>query len=129
MRDELLTAAALNVDYARRLVADIPQDKMAAQPIEGMNHAAWVLGHLAYVFDSMIAVWGQKPSMSPEWKALFQRHSTRFLLGSDTWVNERWASYPQTMGNYRRLLGELPPDVAEQIAWRNAAGLFGLSAR
>jgi hypothetical protein len=71
MRDDLLIAAALNVDYARRLVADIPQDKMAAQPIEGMNHAAWVLGHLAYVFDSMIAVWGQDPSMSPEWKALF----------------------------------------------------------
>ena len=42
MRDDLLTAAALNVDYARRLVADIPHDKMAAQPIEGMNHAAWV---------------------------------------------------------------------------------------
>jgi hypothetical protein len=71
MREQLLTAAAANLDYARRLVADIPEENMAVQPAPGMNHAAWVLGHLAYVFDSMIAVWDQKPSMSPEWKQLF----------------------------------------------------------
>ena len=83
------------------------------------------------------ALWGElsyrsgvagETSPSPEWKALFQRHPARFLLGSDTWVNERWASYPQTMGNYRRLLGELPREVAERVAWRNAAELFGLRA-
>ena len=65
-------------------------------------------------------------TLSAEWKALFQRHPTRFLLGSDTWVNERWASYPQIMAGYRRLLGELPKEVAEQVAWKNAATLFGL---
>jgi len=63
---------------------------------------------------------------SAQWKALFGRHPTRFLLGSDTWVNERWASYPQIMGSYRRLLGELPKDLAERVAWKNAAELFGL---
>lgn len=83
------------------------------------------------------ALWGElsyrsgvagETSPPPEWKALFQRHPARFLLGSDTWVNERWTSYPQTMGNYRRLLGELPREVAERVAWRNAAELFGLRA-
>jgi predicted TIM-barrel fold metal-dependent hydrolase len=67
-------------------------------------------------------------TLSPEWGALFTRHPTRFLLGSDTWVNERWASYPAIMGGYRRLLGELPPAVAERVAWKNAASLFGLAA-
>ncbi|REK06715.1 MAG: DinB family protein [Planctomycetota bacterium] len=71
MLDHVLRAAEANIDYAKRLMADIPEEQMAAQPAPGMNHAAWVLGHLAYVFDSMIAVWGQKPTMSPEWKALF----------------------------------------------------------
>jgi len=71
MREHLLKAAATNVDYAKRLVADIPDEKMAVQPAPGMNHAAWILGHLAYVFDSMIGVWDQKPVMSPEWKELF----------------------------------------------------------
>ncbi len=71
MLDHVLFASTVNVDYAKRLVADIPDDKMAAQPVEGMNHAAWVLGHLAYVFDSMIGVWDEKPVMSAEWKELF----------------------------------------------------------
>ena len=81
------------------------------------------------------ALWGElsyrsgvagETTLSPEWKALFARHPSRFLLGSDTWVNERWASYPQIMGNYRRILGELPREVAEQVAWKNAQRLFGL---
>ena len=75
MLDHVLRAASANVEYAKRLVADIPDDKMAAQPVEGMNHAAWVLGHLAYVFDSMIGVWDEKPVMSAEWKELFNLSS------------------------------------------------------
>ena len=64
--------------------------------------------------------------LAAEWKALFLRHPTRFVVGSDTWVNERWASYPAIMGAYRRWLGELPREAAEAIAWRNAATLFGI---
>ena len=64
--------------------------------------------------------------LSREWKAFFTKHPRRFLLGSDTWVNERWQSYPATMGGYRKWLGELPPDVAARIAWKNGAELFGL---
>jgi hypothetical protein len=82
------------------------------------------------------ALWGElsyrsgiadSASLSPEWRSLFERHPTRFLLGSDTWINERWASYPSVMGGYRRLLGELPAGIAERIAWRNADALFGLA--
>lgn len=68
----------------------------------------------------------ERGRLSAEWKALFIRHPTRFLAGSDTWVNERWASYPQIMGAYRRWLGELPPEVAHRVGWRNGAELFGL---
>ncbi len=81
--------------------------------------ALW--GELSYRSDVAGAA-----GLAPEWKALFARHPTRFLLGSDTWVNERWASYPTIMGEYRRWLGELPREAAEAVAWRNAATLFGL---
>ncbi|MEI6256159.1 MAG: hypothetical protein WCQ77_05885 [Planctomycetota bacterium] len=43
----LLHTWTLNLGYAKRLVADIPDDKMAFQPASGMNHAAWVLGQLS----------------------------------------------------------------------------------
>ena len=63
---------------------------------------------------------------APEWKALLTRHAERFLLGSDTWINERWQSYPSIMSGYRAVLGELPREAAEKIAWKNGANLFGI---
>ena len=35
--------------------------------------------------------------LTPEWRGLFERYPDRFLLGSDTWINERWASYGDIM--------------------------------
>jgi hypothetical protein len=31
--------------------------------------------------------------LTPEWRELLTQHSERFLIGSDTWINERWFSY------------------------------------
>jgi hypothetical protein len=53
MTDPLLHTWTLNLGYAKRLVADIPDDTMALQPAPGMNHAAWVLGHLACTADML----------------------------------------------------------------------------
>ena len=64
--------------------------------------------------------------LCPEWRALILKFPDRFVIGSDTWVNQRWSAYDEIMGAYRRWLGELPPEVAQRIAWGNAAGLFGL---
>jgi hypothetical protein len=35
-------------------------------------------------------------------------------------------SYSALMDGYRKWLGELPEPLAQRIAWRNAAELFGL---
>ncbi|GAA4346611.1 hypothetical protein GCM10023165_31270 [Variovorax defluvii] len=64
--------------------------------------------------------------LCPEWRDLILRYPDRFVVGSDTWVNQRWSAYDQIMGGYRRWLAELPPEVAQRIAWGNAAALFGL---
>jgi hypothetical protein len=65
-------------------------------------------------------------TLCPEWRQLLLKHPTRFLLGSDTWVNQRWQAYDDTMRGYRAWLGDLPPDVARRIAWDNGAALFGV---
>jgi hypothetical protein len=62
--------------------------------------------------------------LTEEWRALFERYPDRFLLGSDTWVPERWASYGEIMAGYRAWLAQLPPAVAKQIAHGNARALF-----
>jgi hypothetical protein len=66
--------------------------------------------------------------VTPEWRALFTQFGKRFLLGSDTWVNARWAYYDDLMQSYRTWLAQLPREVAAQIAWRNGFELFGLKA-
>ncbi|MBI3532245.1 MAG: amidohydrolase [Burkholderiales bacterium] len=62
--------------------------------------------------------------LCPEWRALLLKYPTRFLIGSDTWVNQRWLYYDDLMRGYRRWLGDLPPAVARRIAWDNGAALF-----
>jgi hypothetical protein len=66
--------------------------------------------------------------LSAEWKALLSAQPERFLVGSDTWVNARWAGYEGLMSDARRWLGDLPEAAARRIAWDNGAALFGLSA-
>ena len=64
--------------------------------------------------------------LCPQWRALLLQYPTRFMIGSDTWVNQRWLYYDALMQSYRSWLGDLPPDVARKIGWDNGATLFGL---
>ena len=64
--------------------------------------------------------------LCPEWRNLALEFPDRFLIGSDTWVNQRWAYYEDIMTGYRTWLGGLPVDVARQIGWSNGAKLFAL---
>lgn len=91
-------------------------------------------GRVAELLDKYPMLWGELSyrggitrgsALTPEWRDLFARYSDRFLLGSDTWINERWASYDDIMGEYRSWLKQLPREQAQRIAWGNAARLFG----
>ena len=64
--------------------------------------------------------------LCPEWRALLLKYPNRFVIGSDTWVNQRWQYYDELMQGYRTWLGALPPEVARAIGWDNAADWFGL---
>jgi hypothetical protein len=65
--------------------------------------------------------------LCPEWRALLLKYPDRFLIGSDTWINQRWQHYDELMKDYRTWLGGLPPGVARRIAWDNGAKLFGVA--
>jgi hypothetical protein len=63
--------------------------------------------------------------LDPAWAALFERYPDRFLIGTDTWVVSQWTRLPELMSRVRGWLRQLPPDVAQQIAYGNAERLFG----
>jgi hypothetical protein len=76
MTGPLLHLWNLNLGYAKRLVADIPDDKMARQPAPEMNHAAWVLGHLACTADMLGAMIDLKPVCPADWAPRFDWNSS-----------------------------------------------------
>jgi hypothetical protein len=66
-------------------------------------------------------------TIDPRWHDLLLRHSSRFMIGTDTWTvggsftgNERWAAYADIVREIRGWLAQLPADAAEAIAYRNA---------
>ena len=67
--------------------------------------------------------------LSAEWKAMLLEFPTRFMVGSDTWVNQRWQGYEGLMQEAREWLGDLDAATAGRIAWENGANLYGLPAR
>ncbi len=64
--------------------------------------------------------------LCPEWREVLLKYPDRFMIGSDTWVNQRWADYDNLMKGYRVWLGDLPPETARRIGWDNGARLFGI---
>jgi hypothetical protein len=51
------------------------------------------------------------------------------MVGTDTWVPERWHYIPEQAASSRAWLADLPGEVAERIAWKNAETLFVTGVR
>jgi hypothetical protein len=61
--------------------------------------------------------------LDPGWKQLFVDFPDRFMVGTDTYTPERW-HYVVEHANYsRKWLADLPPELADNIAFRNAERL------
>ena len=64
--------------------------------------------------------------LDPAWREVLIRHAGRFMVGTDTYVAERWREYEGLVADHRAWLSSLPRDVAEMIAYKNAVKLFRL---
>lgn len=65
--------------------------------------------------------------LDPAWENLLWEYPDRFMVGVDTFSVERWTGYASHAGRIRQWLAQLPADVAERIAYRNAARVFGVA--
>ena len=59
-----------------------------------------------------------------EWRALFERFPRRFMLGTDTYTPARWTQVAEHAGWARGWLAALPPELAQNLAYRNAEALL-----
>ena len=78
MIDLVLPVYDFTLTYAQKLVADVPDEQMCAQPVAGrvMNHPAFILGHLAWAEDGIAGLVGGKSALGADWKALFAMGET-----------------------------------------------------
>jgi hypothetical protein len=119
----------------RRLFAIEPRLKILWAHA-GMSEPADVLGRM---LDEHKQLWTEvsfragsiNPGgiIDPLWRAVFERHPDRVMIGTDTYVTPRWADYEGLIEEHRGWLQQLPRPLAEKIAYRNAVALFGAGDR
>jgi predicted TIM-barrel fold metal-dependent hydrolase len=98
----------------------------------GMSEPAQVVGAMLDRYATLYAdtsyrehdILADGATIDPEWLAVLLRHSDRFMVGTDTWVNAQWASYGELIALNRSWLKLLPREIAEKIAYKNAETLF-----
>jgi hypothetical protein len=71
MRAETLNSYAIALDSARRMLADLRDSQWFDQPTEGMNHPAWIVGHLIYSFQLIGVEMGLAPWLPEDWPERF----------------------------------------------------------
>lgn len=62
--------------------------------------------------------------VAPDWRDAFVEFPDRFMLGTDTFTPERWWYVTEHAAWARRWLADLPRELAEKIAWRNAEAML-----
>jgi uncharacterized damage-inducible protein DinB len=76
MMELILPVFNLNLWSSQKLVADLTDEQMCAQPVSGvvMNHPAFILGHLALVAGDFAGSFvGLSPICPAGWKELFNQ--------------------------------------------------------
>lgn len=124
----LILHAHSDADAVTRLLAQSPTIKVlwAHSGFDGPAEIAAMLekhdrlwADLAFRSDV-----GSGGKLSDEWKALFEAHPDRMMLGTDTYTPERMYFIPSHAEAARGWLKSLSDELAERVAWKNAHELL-----
>ena len=114
------TLYAFTMGYARLLAEDIDDARFAEQPAPGLNHPAWILGHLAICTDYAAGLLGlpaacpkpwascSAPARHPGPTARSTRRRSTFSTSSRRDMNE----------SRRRLATLIPRRLLSHIPWK-----------
>ena len=65
-------------------------------------------------------------SLKPEWSEILIKHQDRILAATDAHMKKLWSEYPTHVFLSRVVLGQLPKEVAQKIAYKNAERVYGV---
>ena len=70
-----LAQYAFQLGYCQAMMKDIDDLQLTYQPLPGVHHPAWILGHLVLSSDGIAKLVGQPSGVSEAWGKLFGRGS------------------------------------------------------
>jgi len=62
--------------------------------------------------------------INDDWYELFVTYPNRFMIGADTYSTARWDMFNSAVSTVRNWLAQLPDEIAQQLAFVNAAKLY-----
>lgn len=65
---EALNSYSLSLDYLRCLIEDVPDEALATQPGDFVNHPLWTMGHLVCAAQMLAADIGLTPWLPEDWQ-------------------------------------------------------------
>jgi hypothetical protein len=107
MRTETLNSYAIALDSGRRMLADLRDDQWFAQPIEGMNHPAWIVGHLAYSCQMIGIEMGLAAWLPEDWGEYFGTDARSAAVG------ERYSSPSELLSAFENAAKRVQRRLAE----------------
>jgi predicted TIM-barrel fold metal-dependent hydrolase len=135
IHDDLTPAASASLEAAlaaHRQATIVLAHAGGAKPaaLEGLlaRNANLMIDLSGMHFQRTPALAKEKGPLDPAWKALIVKRPDRFLIGLDVWAARLFepAALDRLLTWTRRVLGELPPEIAERVGWKNAAALYQL---
>jgi predicted TIM-barrel fold metal-dependent hydrolase len=135
IHDDLTPAASASLEAAlaaHRQATIVLAHAGGAKPaaLEGLlaRNANLMIDLSGMHFERTPALAKEKGPLDPAWKALIVKRPDRFLIGLDVWAARLFepATLDRLLTWTRRVLGELPPETAELVGWKNAATLYQL---
>jgi hypothetical protein len=122
MLDDAIKVNAFLMGYTKTLTGDIADARMAEQPMSGINHPAWVLGHLALTADNVAGRFGSQKTLPAEWGTLFGAGSKPTSTRTDYPTKDKlFEAFEQTYRKLRELVQNVKPDQLAQPNWNPRA--------
>jgi hypothetical protein len=125
---KLMLHAHSDADAVERLFHEDPEARII------WAHAGYekppVVGEMLRRYKNLWAELSSRDDVAPngrlvqEWREVLLEFPDRFMIGTDTYIPERWNLIDASARETRRWLSELPIEVAERIAFKNGEALL-----
>lgn len=126
-RHRLFLHAHSDAEAVRRLFAQDPEARIlwAHSGFAPPEEVAKMLAAYPHLWSDLAfrSEHGGDGRVPPEWRRVFEAFPDRFMVGTDTYTPERWYYVAAHADWSRAWLDDLPDDLADNIAWRNAKRL------